>query len=78
MDLSEPLLWHLYSLMILDRVSSHYARFEYLDQFRLIDYFNKRKREHINKVKYVFTSHPTQPNSLSQLIAISRMLQGIE
>ncbi|CAK56127.1 unnamed protein product (macronuclear) [Paramecium tetraurelia] len=77
-DLPEQILWHLYSLMIFDRISSQYARYEYLDQFRIIEYFNKRDKEKINRVKYVFTSHPTQPNSLTQLIAISRMLQGIE
>lgn len=31
MDLPEDLLWHLYSLMIFDRISSQYARYEYLD-----------------------------------------------
>ncbi|CAD8127197.1 unnamed protein product [Paramecium sonneborni] len=77
-DLPEPLFWHIYSLMIFDRLSSHYARYEYLDQFRIIEYFNQRDKSKINRVKYVFTSHPTQPNSLTQLIAISRMLQGIE
>lgn len=64
----EDLLWHISSLMVFDRISSHYARYEYLDQFRIIEYFNKRdkvciyikfKKEKINKVKYVFTSHPT-------------------
>ncbi|CAD8136144.1 unnamed protein product [Paramecium pentaurelia] len=77
-DLPEQILWHLYSLMIFDRISSQYARYEYLDQFRIIEYFDKKDKEKINPVKYVFTSHPTQPNSLTQLIAISRMLQGIQ
>ena len=31
LDLHENVLWHLFSLMIFDRTSSQYARFEYLD-----------------------------------------------
>lgn len=59
LDLDESILWHLYSLMIFDRISSHYARYEYLDHFKHIEYFNSRPLEKINKLKYVFTSHPT-------------------
>jgi hypothetical protein len=73
LDFPEEVLWHLYSLMLMDRMSGNYARFEYLDHFSIIDHLNQRP-----KVYYVFTSHPTQPNSLIQLVAATRMLKGIE
>ncbi|CAD8095936.1 unnamed protein product [Paramecium primaurelia] len=77
-DFPEPLLWHIYSLMIFDRLSSDYAKYEYLDQFGAIEYFHKRDKFKMNRVKYVFAFHQTQLISLAQLFAISRMLQGIE
>ncbi|CAD8187325.1 unnamed protein product [Paramecium pentaurelia] len=51
-DQPEPLLCHIYSFMIFDRLSSHYARYEYLDQFKIIEYFNQRDKVFINLYIY--------------------------
>ncbi len=46
-----------------------YARFEYLEYQKIISHLNERKIYDRNKVKYVITSHPTQPNSMEQIVA---------
>ena len=33
LDVPEELMWHLYTLMLIDRVSGSYARFEYQEHF---------------------------------------------
>ena len=40
LDLDESVLWHLYSLMVFDRIGNHIARFEYLEQYQIIKAFN--------------------------------------
>ena len=54
------------------------ARFDYLDQSEVIKTFNSRPKPQRNKVKYVFTSHPTQPNSVEQIEATSLIMRGLE
>lgn len=78
LDLSLGMIHHLYAFMIFDRLSSQITRKDYLDHQVLIDAFEKKPMDQRNKMKYVFTSHPTQPNSLDQLKNISLLLQGIE
>jgi hypothetical protein len=78
LNLSMIIIQHLYFLMTLDRLSSQYARYDYLDYHTIIQQLNSRKNEDRNKVKYVFTSHPTQPNSVEQLVAITKILKGLE
>ncbi|CAD8167825.1 unnamed protein product [Paramecium pentaurelia] len=76
-----------YVIMIFDRLSSHYIR--YLDQFVIIEYFNKRDKVQFkfiyqilvqnqsSEVRIYFSSNIIKFIDL-QLIAMSRMLQGRE
>jgi hypothetical protein len=65
LELNKNFLWHIYCLVVIDRLSciffynylAMYARFEYLDYAKKIDRLNKVQQK--NKVKYVITSHPT-------------------
>lgn len=78
LDLPKSVCWHLYSLILLDRMASQYARFDYLDYNPIIKKYNSFPKEKRMRVKYVFTSHPTQPNSMEQLHYISKIFKGLE
>ena len=78
LDLPLPIINHLYFFTIFDRISSQLSRKDYLFYQTIIDSFESKPPEKRNKVKYVFTSHPTQPNSLEQLKNISLLLRGLE
>lgn len=78
LDFPDSLVWHLFSIMIMDRLASQYSRFEYMEYDQLMKQFNNIPKNKRNKAKYVFTSHPTQPNSIQQLANLKEMLKGIE
>jgi hypothetical protein len=78
LNLTMQVINHLYFLMVLDRLSSSYARYDFTDYHLIIQSLNNRPKEQRNKAKYVFTSHPTQPNSIEQLNAITEILKGLE
>jgi hypothetical protein len=78
LNLSLHIINHLYFLMVLDRLSSSYARYDFTDYHLIIQSLNNRPKDQRNKAKYVFTSHPTQPNSIEQLNAITEILKGLE
>lgn len=77
-NLNETILWHLYSIMVLDRTASQYSRFEFMQYDQLMKQLNQIPKHKRNKAKYVFTSHPTQPNSIDQLLALNEVLKGVE
>ena len=68
LDLSIHIVNHLYFLMVLDRLSSSYARYDFTDYHLIIQTLNNRPKDQRNKAKYVFTSHPTQPNSIKNIL----------
>jgi len=78
MDLPINVINHLYLFTVFDRISSQLSRKDYLNYQAIIDMFESKPKEKRNRVKYVFTSHPTQPNSLDQLKYISLLLRGLE
>jgi hypothetical protein len=78
LNLSLHIINHLYFLMVIDRLSSSYSRYDFTDYHLIIQSLNTKPKEQRNKAKYVFTSHPTQPNSIEQLNAITEILKGLE
>lgn len=78
LDLSREILWHLHSLIIFDRLATQYCRFEYMDYHQYIRDLNAIPKEKRNRSKYVFTSHPTQPNSMDQLLSMQEIMKAIE
>lgn len=77
-ELSETLLWHLEVIMLMERISSQYSRFEFLEYDKIIKILNAIPKEKRNRAKFVFTSHPTQPNSIDQLDCIAEIVKGLE
>lgn len=78
MNLSEELLWHLNMIIIMERIASQYSRWEFLEYDKIINVLNATPKEKRNKAKFVFTSHPTQPNSIDQLKCINEIFKGLE
>ncbi len=78
LDLSREILWHLHSLIIFDRLATQYSRYEYMDYHQFIHDLNQIPKEKRNKSKFVFTSHPTQPNSMDQLLSMQEIIKSIE
>jgi hypothetical protein len=78
MEFSESILWHLHSLIILDRIASQYSRYEFMEYDQIINSLNALPKEKRNKAKYIFTNQPNQPNSMNQLYCINEILKGLE
>jgi hypothetical protein len=74
----DSLLWHLNVIIQMERISSQYSRFEFLEYDKIIKILNSVPREKRHRAKFVFTSHPTQANSIETLKCISEILKGIE
>jgi hypothetical protein len=77
-DLSECLLWHLNMIMIMERMASQYSRYEFMEYDKIINNLNSITPTKRNKAKFVFTSHPTQPNSIEQLKCFAEIFKAIE
>ena len=65
-------------IMIFERISTQYSRFEYMEYDQLIRQLNSIPKEKRNKAKYVFTSHPNQANSIDQLKCIEEIFKALE
>ena len=78
LDLSTEVLQHLGNIVLLNRIAIMFARYEYTDYEQEIKLLNSRPKEKRNRMKYVFTSHPTQPNSINTLVAVHNILRGLE
>ncbi len=78
LDLSREVLWHLHSLIVFDRIATQYCRYEYMDYHQFIRDLNQITKQKRNKSKVVFTSHPTQPNSMDQLLSMQEIIKAIE
>jgi hypothetical protein len=74
----DSLLWHLNVIIQMERISSQYSRFEFLEYDKIIKILNSVPKEKRHRAKFVFTSHPTQANSIETLKCISEIFKGIE
>lgn len=78
LEFSESILWHLNSIVILDRIASQYSRFEFTEYDQIIKQLNNVSKDKRNKAKYIFTNHPNQPNSIDQLRACAEIFKSLE
>ena len=78
LDLEEDILNHIYSITMLEKLSNQFSRIDYTDYHHIIKDLNNIKKEDRNKAKFVFTSHPTQPNTSDQICAIQEILRALE
>jgi len=78
LDLPKSVCWHLYTLILLERIASQYSRYDYLEYHPILKTYNNLPKDKRSRIKYVFTSHPTQPNSMDQLHWISKIFKGLE
>ena len=78
LNLSEDLYWYLYVLTTIDNMATQYARYEFLEYYNTIKELNLIPKEKRRKSKFVLTSHPTNPNSIDQLKAITLIFKGVE
>eukprot|EP00340_Litonotus_pictus_P005835 CAMPEP_0170523182 /NCGR_PEP_ID=MMETSP0209-20121228/8611_1 /TAXON_ID=665100 ORGANISM="Litonotus pictus, Strain P1" /NCGR_SAMPLE_ID=MMETSP0209 /ASSEMBLY_ACC=CAM_ASM_000301 /LENGTH=726 /DNA_ID=CAMNT_0010811129 /DNA_START=418 /DNA_END=2601 /DNA_ORIENTATION=- len=78
LDFSEEFLNHIFCITILERLATSLSRGEYNDSFNAVKYLMSIPKEQRNKSKYVLTSHPTQPNSMGQVVAVQEILKAME
>ena len=78
MDLSKEIIWHLHILMIFDRLATQYCNYEFMDYHQIIKDLISIPKSDRNRSKYVFTSHPTQPNSMEQILSTQEVVKAIE
>lgn len=77
-EFDQNLLWHLNVFTRLECVAFQYSRFEFLEYDDIIKKLNAIPKEKRNRAKYVFTSHPTQPNSIEQVECLAEIYKALE
>lgn len=75
---NKEFLNNLLCITIFERLSNSMSRVDYTDYHSMITELNNIPKDKRNKSKYVFTSHPTQPNSLLQIKLISEISKALE
>jgi hypothetical protein len=78
LDLSSEIIWHLHILIVFDRLATQYCRYEFMDYHQIIKELNAIPKKDRNRSKYVFTSHPTQPNSMDQILSLQELIKAVE
>ena len=78
LDLDIVTIQHLSLLNIINRVVTMFSSKENMKFDKEVTKMNELPKDQRCKAKYVFTSHPTQPNSIDMLVAINNILKGLE